>query len=331
MGVENSGRESGCGRTRDDPCSAVRYVGSDILAWVDVVNESVSRALRETFGTSEVDEIQPVTGGFRIVVRTSAYLVRVMPHVDERNDPARIFACMSVAAEAGIAPRVRYSNVEAGIAICDWVAGVPFPAAQALIELPGVLRKLHAMARFPKAFNWVTPHKFFIWKLRDAGLLPQEEVEEVFARYEEVCAAYPRVEADMVSCHMDLKPPNIVFDGERVWLIGWQAAMVNDRYFDLAVAADFLVGDDADESTLLERYFGERADEVQRARFFLMRQVVQMLSAAVYLMLGSGERARGMVHWERLARDVRSARLAEAIRIVRGTGEDRLLPKRIQS
>jgi len=33
-------------------------------------------------------------------VRTSVYLVRVMPHVDERNDPARIFACMSVAAEA---------------------------------------------------------------------------------------------------------------------------------------------------------------------------------------------------------------------------------------
>ena len=230
---------------------------------------------------------------------------------------------MSAAAAAGIAPRVRYSNVEEGIAICDWVTGVSFPAAQALVELPGVLRKLHAMARFPKSFNWVTPHRLFIWKLRESGLLPREEVVEVFARYDEVCAAYPRVEADMVSCHMDLKPQNIVFDGERMWLIGWQAAMVNDRYFDLAVATDFVAADERDESTLLERYFGEPPDEMQRARFFLMKQVVHMLSAAVYLMLGSD----GMVHWERLARDVRNARLAEAIRIVRGTGEDRLLPR----
>ncbi len=63
----------------------------------------------------------------------------------------------------------------------------------------------------------------------------------------------------MVSCHMDLKPENIVFDGRRVWLVGWQAAFVNDRYFDLAVAANFVVTGAAEESVYLEQYFGRRA------------------------------------------------------------------------
>jgi thiamine kinase-like enzyme len=69
---------------------------------------------------------------------------------------------------------------------------------------------------------------------------------------------------DMVSCHMDLKPENILFDGQHVWLTDWQAAFVNDRYFDLAVAANFLLTNDADELTYLERYFGQRPNEYQR-------------------------------------------------------------------
>ena len=91
----------------------------------------------------------------------------------------------------------------------------------------------------------------------------------------------------MVSCHMDLKPENLLFDGRRAWLIDWQAAHVNDRYFDLAVVANFLARSEGEERTLLERYFGHPAGEWARARFHLMRQVVHMLSAAVFLMLGS--------------------------------------------
>ena len=286
---------------------------------------AVARALEEAFGASEVEEIRPLDGEFRIVVKGTPYRLRVMTSVSEQMDPARIFACMNAAAEAGIAPRVRYSSVVDAVSICDDIAGVPFAATTALRRLPGVLRRLHAMPRFPKSFNWVTPHNRFIWKLRTAGLLSKDEVQEVFARYDEVCAVYPRIEADMVSCHMDLKPQNIVFDGERVWLMGWQAAMVNDRYFDLAVAADFVASGDADERTLLEGYFGSRPDEVQRARFFLMRQVVGMLSAAVYLVLGSRE--KGMPHWERLAGSARGRQWDEAVQIVRGTGDGLLLPQ----
>jgi len=330
---------------------------------------AVFRGLHEAFGATAIEDIRRVTKGlssdlvFRIVVQGSPYLLRIMTRIDERMDPGRIFACMSSAAEAGLAPCVRYSNAEDGISITDFLETVPFPATQALVQLPGMLRRLHALPPFPKAFNYVTAHNGFIWRFRKAGLLPKGEIEEVFTRYEQVCATYPRLDSDMVSCHMDLKPENILFDGQHVWLADWQAAFVNDRYFDLAVAANFLLTNDADELTYLERYFGQRPNEYQRARFFLMRQVVHMFYATVFLLLGSAGKpidqsgklpsfrdfhrrlwaaevnltdndlkiVYGRVHWEQLLQKMRQAQFEEALRIVsdQHSGPDamrRLLP-----
>ncbi len=329
---------------------------------------AVLRGLHKAFGTTVIEEVRTAPKGlssdlvFRIVVQGSPYLLRIMTRIDESMDPGRIFACMRAASEAGLAPCVRYSNPEDGISIADFVEAVPFPATQALVLLPATLRKLHALPPFPKAFNYVTAHNGFIWRFRKAGLLPAGEIEEVFTQYEKVCAAYPRLEADMVSCHSDLKPENIAFDGQRVWLLGWQAALVNDRYFDLAVAANFVVTCDADEWTYLEKYFGQRPDKYQRARFFLMRQVMHMFSATVFLLLGAAGKPiiqsenlpsfgdfhqsiwagkvnladndmkidYGRIHWEQLLRNLWGARFEEALGIVseRNTSQDgiRLLP-----
>jgi hypothetical protein len=270
---------------------------------------------------------------------------------------------MKAAAEAGLAPRVVYSNEAEGIAIIDWIESVPLPTAQALIYVPATLRQLHLLPPFPKTFNYVTAHKFFIWRLRTASLLPDAEIEEVFRGYEQICAVYPRLDADFVSCHMNLKPENILFDGRRVWLMDWMAAFLNDRYFDLAIAANFVVTNELDERTYLAKYFGQPSDEYQRARFFLMRQVMHMLSAAVFLLLGSAGKPikkeanlpsfrgfheriwageidlsdnewkiiYGRVHWGQLLHNMRQARMAEALRVVeernaRSDGPHLLLP-----
>ena len=317
---------------------------------------AVSRGLHEAFGTTAIEDIREMAKRlgsdleFRIVVKGSPFLLRIMTHMDERNDPVRVFTSMKAGATAGLAPRVLYADTNDGIAILDWVEAVPLAPAQALVQLPAALRRLHELPPFLKSFNYATAHRFFIWRLRGSGLLREAEMAEVFGCYERICAAYARLDTDMVSCHMELKPENVLFDGSRIWLVGWQAAFVNDRYFDLAMAADFILTNNGDERIYLNAYFGQPADEYQSARFFLMRQVVHMLSAAVFLLLGSAggpirrdenpppfrdfhERIRageidlanndrkvdyGLVHWKQLVSDMRQPRFDEALRIVAG-------------
>ena len=80
--------------------------------------------------------------------------------------------------------------------------------------------------------------------------------EELLARYAQLAAVYPLHDPDMVSSHNDLfKPDNILFDGQRVWLVDWEAAFLNDRYADLAVVANLVVTNDAEETGLSSGVF----------------------------------------------------------------------------
>lgn len=48
--------------------------------------------------------------------------------------------------------------------------------------------------------------------------------EELIKQYTRIASVYPQNDEDLVSCHNGLKPENILFDMERVWLVDWEAA-----------------------------------------------------------------------------------------------------------
>jgi thiamine kinase-like enzyme len=324
---------------------------------------AVTRGLLQAFGVTEFEEIRMMTKGhtpslvFRIVVRGSPVLLKIimLPY-----DPTRHFTNMKAAAEAGLAPHVRYTSIEDKISITDFVEAVPFPVADALVRIPAALRALHALPPFagvPSHIN--TSCMFlmnkgaavdgFIQRFQAANIPPTDESEELFARYAQISAVYPHHDPDMVSSHNDLfKPDNVLFDGHRVWLVDWEAAFLNDRYADLAVVANLVVTDDAEERVYLQEYFGEPPDRYQLARFFLAQQVAHIFYAMAYLLQGSAGKpidwsetvpefrdfhrriwagevnlaekqmkiAYGRVHWEQLLRNVRQARFSEALKTV---------------
>ena len=268
--------------------------------------DAVARALRQAFGVTGFEDIRMLTAGlspahvFRIVVRGHRYLLRVVTSTDAsagpgRGDQTRHFACMRTAAEAGIAPRVWYANTEDKVSITDFVQARPFPRTEALARLPLTLQALHALPPFPPlgAVNHLDVMDGFVRKFQAANLLPESETGELFEGYARVASVYPRHDSDMVSSHNDLKPENILFDGDRVWLVDWEAAFLNDRYADLAVVANFVVTDDAEEQAYLRTYFGEAAGEYRHARFYLMCQILHAGYAAVFMQFGSGGKAVG--------------------------------------
>ena len=323
---------------------------------------AVTRGLHQAFGETEIEEIRELTGRgsnpvFRTVVRGSVFLLRINVRA---GDMGRHYSCMKAAAEAGVAPRVWYTHADDRISITDFVEVAPFSVTDALIQIPAALRALHALPPFPNVPNHLNTscmflvHKGpavdgFLLRIREANFLPKSEREEFFARYAEVAALYPHCDADMVSSHNDLfKPDNMLFDGKRVWLADWEAAFLNDRYADLAVVANLIVTNDAEERVFLQEYFGQAPDAYQRARFFLAVQLAHMFYATVFLLLGSVDKqidwtttppqftdlqrriwagdiklddketkiAFGMAHWQQLFHQMRQARFDEALRIV---------------
>lgn len=316
--------------------------------------DAVARALRSAFGVAEYEDVDPLTAGlssalvFRIAVKGRPYLLRVIARQDAMGDPTRQFTCMQSAADAGLAPKVLYTSIEDRISLTDFVGAKPFPRQEALVRLPATLKSLHALPLFPAGPDYLDFVDRSVERFRAAKILPESETAEVFDLYAKVAAIYPRHDQDTASCHNDLKPENILFDGDRVWLVDWEAGFQNDRYADLSIAANFLVTDDAEEETYLHSYFGEAGGSFRMARFYLMRQVMHMSYAAVFLLIGSaGKRVEveqpvpdfrefhdaiwagelslaanepkvqyGRVHLKQALQNMRSARFEEALRIV---------------
>lgn len=253
----------------------------------------VTRALHEAFGVSEYEDIRSTTGGqssalaFRIVVRGKPYLLKTM-RTEIISDPVQEFACMQTAAEAGIAPQVWYANAADRVLITDFVEAKPYPEDMLLLIAP-VLRKLHSLPGFqkPAMGNYLDTAEGFIRRFQTSRLLPENLTAELFRRYAELLKVYPRGDAELAACHNDLKPQNMAFDGERLWLVDWESAFLNDPYNDLAIAANFFVKDEAEEERYLDAYFGESAGEYRRARFYLIRQSLSMFYAAFLMSLAA--------------------------------------------
>jgi hypothetical protein len=322
---------------------------------------AVTLGLNRAFGVTEVEDIRDLTErpdsnrAFRIVVRGSAYLLRINTRP---GDTSRHFTCMQAASDAGLAPRVRYANPDDRVSITDFVEAVPLPATEALVRIPAALRALHALPPFPGSpFNTTCTFLLnkgpaldgFLQKFRASSLLTEYETGELLDCYRQLAEIYSRLDPDLAPGHNDLfKPDNMLFDGKRLWLVDWEAAFQNDRYADLAVVANMIVTDESEERIYLSEYFGEAPDEYRRARFYLTRQLAHMFYAMAFLTLGfSGKpidrsepvpayddfqrrfwareagladnQAKvvyGRVHWEQLSRNIRQARYEEALRIV---------------
>jgi thiamine kinase-like enzyme len=325
--------------------------------------EAVERALRAAFGVTTIDHIELLTRGnpfnrvFHIVVAGSPYLLKIILHA---GNAGQQYACMTAAAGAGIAPPVRYASVEDRLSITDFVQTAPLTAADAFLRMPAVLRTLHALPPFhgvPEHLNTTCTFlmnqgpatESFLQKIRAGALLPEPEASEFLDLHAQLSVAYPRHAPDLVSSHNDLfKPDNVLSDGQRLWLVDWEAAFLNDRYADLAVFTLLVASNEAERTAFLHAYLGEPPTACQLARLYLMQQLAHLFYTMGFLFAGSGGKPVGRpdtppelviqqermwagdlplkdnesriayawAHWYRLQENVRTERFRDALRVL---------------
>jgi len=87
----------------------------------------------------------------------------------------------------------------------------------------------------------------------------------------------------LVSCHNDPNPRNILFDGERLWLIDWELAFRNDPLVDLAILTTELLEAPELEDVLLEAAFGRMPSGRLRARLGVIRLLTRLYYGCVVL------------------------------------------------
>jgi thiamine kinase-like enzyme len=256
--------------------------------------EPVLRAIRVAFGNSTVKSAVRLAGGasgpaavFRISVNDADFLLRIEGQTADLRDPARQYACLKIAGEAGVAPRLVYADEGNGVAITDFIHTTPVPEGaaraarlQALVE---TVKTLHRTPLFPGLMPYLECIDILIRQARTTGILPAAVLQEHLPLYGELASVYPRRDSDSVSSHNDLNPSNVLFAGERPWIVDWESAFAADRYVDIAAVANFFADNEADEDLVLRTYFGSGLDQYHRARFFLMQQANRMFYAMVLL------------------------------------------------
>jgi aminoglycoside phosphotransferase (APT) family kinase protein len=230
--------------------------------------------------------VQPITTGasasiHRLEVGGRPWLLRLESlQRDEVRDPHRAYVCMRSAAAAGIAPAVLHADAAAGVAIMAFVSGRPldgFPGGpEALARALGALTaRLQATPVFPAVADYPAIIGGLLGRLRATGLYGSllDPHRDGFERLRE---SYPWDESTLVSSHNDPHPGNILFDGERLWLIDWETAYRNDPAVDLAVMTMYRAGTPELQEALLQSWGGHPSDPALRARVFVMRQLVKL-------------------------------------------------------
>lgn len=255
----------------------------------------VATTLQQIFGTQEVSEFLLLTGGlsaasvYKIVVNDYPCILKL--ELPASTAATAVSPALSTAAAAGIAPKLHFQDTVNGIIISDFIENRPirtvFTPDALVTEMAGIIKAIHSIPGDVPATNLWTTIDTIINGFLQTNMLSGPVFDECFYYYATIQQTYPCHDEDKVFSHNDLNPNNILCDGKRIWIVDWDKAFMNDRYVDLANAANFFTHTDEQERALLNTYFDEPANDAQIAQLYIMRQVCRLTYAMLMFQLAA--------------------------------------------
>lgn len=158
--------------------------------------------------------------------------------------------------------------------------GGPHALAQAIGEILG---RVQAAAPFPRFVEYPDiVSRLWAWVCR-TGLFAPGVLDPHTEHLKRIGESYVWDPAESVSSHNDLVPSNVLFDGERLWLIDWESAYRNDPLVDAAIALDNFAPSPELELALLRAWLGRKPDISLYARLQKIRALTRLYYAGVLL------------------------------------------------
>ena len=186
-------------------------------------------------------------------------------------------AASKAAHAAGVSPAVIHH--QDGLLVIDYIEGRTLSAAdfaddavldQAIAMIARTHRDIPNHLRGPALMFWV----FHV--IRDYAATLQAAHSPHMPRLADLLHQSATLEAavgpiDLVFGHNDLLPANFLDDGTRLWLIDWDYAGFNSPLFDLGGLAANNALTQAQESHMLERYFGRSTTPTVQRSYLAMK------------------------------------------------------------
>jgi Ser/Thr protein kinase RdoA (MazF antagonist) len=191
--------------------------------------------------------------------------------------------------DAGIAPALEWVDEERGVTLSQRIAGRGLVGAlgdaservRALGGLARALAKLHALpgdglvVADPAAFARGT------WRVQSVRPGFPSWAAPAFAhveRAEQLLADDSRIGPS----HNDLNPANVLWDGERVWLVDWEQSGLTHPYYDMAALSTFLMIDDGVALQLVIAQEGAALSPQQAELFLALRRLAMVFYATIF-------------------------------------------------
>ncbi len=211
-------------------------------------------------------QVRPLSGGitnrnYVVTFEGDEYVVRIP---GERTqllgiDRAHEAEAARRAADCGIGPPVLGELPGVGTVITRLVPGHHLENGAFVARLGDVValvQRLHGSGPLAGQFPI---HRVVEWHARDAsshGAIPPPAYERLHQQSRHIESAFAAWPMDLVPCHNDLLSANVLFGEDRVWLLDYEYAGMNDPFFDLAnLSVNSAMPRSADEQ-LLTMYFG---------------------------------------------------------------------------
>lgn len=225
-----------------------------------------------------------------VTTETGAYILRI--HGGDDESWQKIILAHEIASQHGVAPAIIHIHtaeravVSVRIPDASLRSALSQPATRVAVttSLIEVLIKLHAIPTGPfAAINLIS----------DGRTIWESQVQRPGFPSWAIPLGDRIAEADKllkhdnrrVLCHCDFHPWNLVWDGQRVWLVDWERAGLSHPYLDLATMCNFLSMPDEAALSMLQQQEQAPMESAQKLLFAALRDFCRVVYGAVFLRL----------------------------------------------